>query len=74
LAEARARMQTIEAAASRRLNQTETQAMLRRLSVTQEHLPLVIEMEQLERKTLQEAERDLAEDALSPRTPDSSSK
>jgi hypothetical protein len=63
LAEVRARMQTIEAAASRRLNQTETQAMLRRLSATQDHLPLVIEMDQLERKTLQEAERDLAEEA-----------
>lgn len=59
LAEARARLQTIEAAASRSLNQAETQAMLRRLSATQEHLPLVIEMDQLERKTLQEAERDL---------------
>ena len=61
LAEARARLQTIEAAASRSLNQAETQAMLRRLSATQEHLPLVIEMDQLERKTLQEAERDLKE-------------
>jgi hypothetical protein len=61
LAEARARLQTIEAAASRSLNQAETQAMLRRLSATQEHLPLVIEMDQLERKTLQEVERDLKE-------------
>jgi len=61
LVEARARLQTIEAAASRTLNLPETQAMLRRLSATQEHLPLVIEMAQLERKTLQEAERDLKE-------------
>lgn len=61
LAEARARLQTIEAAASRSLNQGETEAMLRRLSATQEHLPLVIEMDQLERKTLREAERDLQE-------------
>lgn len=59
LAEARARLQTIEAAASRSLNQAETQAMLRRLSSTQDHLPLVIEMDQLERKSLQEAEHDL---------------
>jgi len=73
LVEAKARLQTIEAAASRRLNQAETHAMLRRLSATQEHLPLVIEMDQLERKTLQEAERDLRERESSPdalRAPD----
>lgn len=61
LLEARARLQTIEAAASRSPNQVETQAMLRRLSATQEHLPLIIEMDQLERKTLLEAARDLKE-------------
>jgi hypothetical protein len=61
LTEARARLQTIEAAAGRSLNKAETHAMLRRLSATQEHLPLVLEMDQLERKTLQEAERDLKE-------------
>jgi len=61
LAEARARLQTIEAAASRSLSQAESQAMLRRLSATQEHLPLVIEMHRLEQKTLQEAERELNE-------------
>ncbi len=61
LAEARARLQTIEAAASRSLNQAETHAMVRRMSTTQDHLPLVIEMDQLERKSLQEAERDLKE-------------
>ena len=69
LAEARARLQTIEAAASRSLNQAETQAMLRRLSATQGHLPLVIEMAQLERETLQEAERDLKEHESSLGTP-----
>lgn len=69
LAEARARLQTIEAAASRSLNQAETQAMLRRLSATQDHLPLVIEMDQLERKSLQEAERDLKERESSLGTP-----
>lgn len=61
LAEARARLQTIEAAASRSLSQAETQAMLGRLSAMQDHLPLVIEMHQLERTTLQEAERELQE-------------
>lgn len=69
LAEARARLQTIEAAASRSLNQAETHAMLRRLSATQDHLPLVIEMDQLERKSLREAERDLKERESSLRTP-----
>jgi hypothetical protein len=64
LAEARARLQTIEAAASRSLNQAETDSMLRRLNTMQEHLPLVIEMEQLERKSLQEAERELKEHEL----------
>ncbi len=59
LLEARARLQTIEAAASRSLTQNETASMLRRLSATQEHLPLVIEMERLERETLHEAERQL---------------
>jgi hypothetical protein len=72
LAEARARLQTIEAAAGRSLNLGETQAMLRRLSATQEHLPLVIEMDQLERKTLQEAERDLKEHQSSVGTPERS--
>lgn len=59
LLETKARLQTIEAAASRSLNETETSSMLRRLTATQEHLPLVIEMERLERETLHEAEREL---------------
>jgi len=70
LAEARARLQTIEAAASRSLNHAETNAMLRRLSATQDQMPLVIEMDQLERKSLQEAERDLKERETLPETPD----
>lgn len=61
LLETRARLQTIEAAASRSLDQAESLSMLRRLSATQEHLPLAIEMEQLERKTLHDAERQLKE-------------
>ena len=70
LVEAKARLQTIEAAAGRSLNQAETHAMLRRLSATQEHLPLVIEMDRLERKTLKEAERDLKERETSLETPE----
>jgi hypothetical protein len=59
LLETKARLQTIEAAASRSLNETETSSMLRRLTATQEQLPLVIEMQRLERETLHEAEREL---------------
>jgi hypothetical protein len=59
LLETKARLQTIEAAASRSLNENETSSMLRRLTATQEHLPLVIEMQRLERETLHEAEREL---------------
>lgn len=61
LVETRARLQTIEAAASRSLDQAESLSMLRRLSATQEHLPLAIEMDQLERKMLHDAELQLKE-------------
>jgi hypothetical protein len=56
LAEAKARLQVIEAAASRALGQEETDSMLRRLSAAQEHLPLVIEMAKLEQQAAQESE------------------
>jgi hypothetical protein len=56
LAEAKARLQTIEAAASRSLTQTETDFMLRRLSAAQSQLPLAIEMAKLERKAAEELE------------------
>src|SRR6185503_2575263 len=59
LAEAKERLQVIEAAASRNLTENETDAMLRRLSATQEHLPLTMEMEKLEREALQEAHGNL---------------
>lgn len=54
LAEAKARLQTIEAAASRSLSQTETDLMLSRLSAAQSQLPLTIEMAKLERQALKE--------------------
>ena len=54
LAEAKARLQTIEAAASRSLSQTETDQMLRRLSAAQSQLPLAIEMAKLEREAAEE--------------------
>ncbi|HLN97520.1 MAG TPA: hypothetical protein VK208_03465 [Pyrinomonadaceae bacterium] len=44
LSEARARLQSIEAAANRKLSQTESDLMLRRLAASQEHFPLALEM------------------------------
>jgi hypothetical protein len=54
LAETKARLQTIEAAANRRLSQKETDLMLRRLSASQEQSPLVLEMASLEQAALRE--------------------
>jgi hypothetical protein len=59
LAETKARMQMIEAAASRDLNHGDTYAMLQRLNASQEHLPLTFEMAQLERNALDEAEQEI---------------
>jgi hypothetical protein len=64
LAEAKARLQMIEAAASRTLNQGETDRMRRRLSAAQENLPLVIEMEKREREAVREAEMQLNQTQL----------
>jgi len=61
LAEAQARLQTIEAAASRSMNQVETELMLQRLSVAQEKLPLVLEMAKLEEDALRESRLGLQE-------------
>ena len=58
LAEAKARLQTIEAAANRGLSQRETDLMLRRLAASQEHFPLALEMDTLERAAMLEATRD----------------
>ena len=57
LSEAKAQLQTIEAAANRTLSQSETELMLRRLTAAQEHSPLALEMATLE----QEARRELAQ-------------
>ena len=59
LAETQARMQMIEAAASRDLNHGDTYVMLQRLTASQEHLPLTFEMAQLERNALDEAEEEI---------------
>jgi hypothetical protein len=55
LAESKARLQTIEAAANRSLSQNETDLMLRRLAAAQEQFPLALEMASLEREALREA-------------------
>jgi len=57
LAEAKARLQTIEAAANRSLSQQETDSMLRRLAASQEQFPLALEMASLEREALREIGR-----------------
>lgn len=54
LVEAKARLQTIEAAANRSLSQNETDLMLQRLTAAQEHFPLSLEMASLEREALLE--------------------
>ncbi len=54
LAESKARLQAIEAAANRGLSQKETDSMLRRLAASQEHFPLILEMESMERAALLE--------------------
>lgn len=59
LAETQARLQMIEAAASRDLSHDETYLMLQRLTAAHDHLPLSIEMAQLERRALEEAEHEV---------------
>ena len=56
LAEAKARLQLIEAAASRSLGQSETDLMLSRLSSAQSHMPLAIEMARLEEQVSKDIE------------------
>jgi hypothetical protein len=56
LAETKARLQAIEAAANRSLSQTETDAMLRRLAASQEHFPLALEMATLEEAARREVD------------------
>jgi hypothetical protein len=57
VSQARARLQTIEAAANRSLSKTETDSMLRRLTASQEQFPLALEMSNLEEEALRAVER-----------------
>jgi hypothetical protein len=65
LAESQARLQMIEAAASRDLSYSESYRMLQRLTSAQEHLPLSIEMAQLEHRLLEEAEEEVQKGRVS---------
>jgi hypothetical protein len=56
LSETKARLQTIEAAANRKLSQTETDLMLRRLEASQAHFPLALEIASLEEAALRETD------------------
>ena len=62
LAKAKTRLQVIEATSSRKLSQGETDLMMQRLGSSQDQLPLVLEMAQLEQQALTEARQDLIQD------------
>jgi hypothetical protein len=55
LAKAKTRLQVIEATASRKLSQGETDLMMQRLGSAQDQIPLVLEMAQIEQQALREA-------------------
>ncbi len=55
LAKAKTRLQIIEATASRKLSQGETDLMMQRLGSAQDQLPLVLELAQIEQQALREA-------------------
>lgn len=65
LAEAKARLQTIEASANRSLSRNETDLMLRRLTAAQDQFPLALEMANLEQEALREGQ--IKQDDESPR-------
>jgi hypothetical protein len=55
LAKAKTRLQVIEATASRKLSQGETDLMMQRLGSAGDQLPLVLELAQIEQQALREA-------------------
>ncbi len=57
LSAAKARLQTIEAAANRSLSKSETDLMLRRLTASQEQFPLALEMASLEQEALRDIDQ-----------------
>ncbi len=60
LAEAKTRLQVIEAAVNRSLTTNETELMLARLAESQKHYPLTIEMERLEQQLLSQPVEELS--------------
>ena len=64
LAKAKTRLQVIEATASRKLNQGETDLMMQRLGSAQDQLPLVLEMAQLEQQAVLEANTQVENNAV----------
>lgn len=62
---AKTRLQIIEATASRKLNQGDTELMMERLGRAQDQLPLVLEIAQLEQQMLRETTPPLANKELS---------
>jgi len=58
LVKAKTRLQVIEATASRKMNEGETELMMQRLGSSQDQLPLVLEMAQLEQQALLETNVD----------------
>lgn len=59
LSEAEARLQMIEAAASRGQSWTETNAALQRLSSTQAHFPLALESARIDQQVREDVEKDM---------------
>ena len=64
LAKARTRLQVIEATASRKLTEGETDMMMQRLGSAQDQLPLVLEIAQLEQQMLRETNPALPSDGV----------
>ncbi len=60
--EAEARLQMIEAAASRGQSWTETNAALQRLSATQQHLPLALESARIDQQVREDVEKEMRVD------------
>jgi hypothetical protein len=61
LAKAKTRLQVIEATASRKLSEGETDLMMQRLGSAQDQLPLVLEIAQLEQQALREANTEVTD-------------
>lgn len=64
--EAKARLQTIEAAANRSLNKSETNLMLQRLTASQEQFPLALEMANSEQEADREVDQPKPYDSTGP--------